>query len=52
MMNINLRAPFVCLQEAVKSMKARRGGSVVNIGSVNAYIGQSNLVRTRCRRAV
>jgi NAD(P)-dependent dehydrogenase (short-subunit alcohol dehydrogenase family) len=43
MMNINLRAPFVCLQEAVKSMKARSGGSVINIGSVNAYIGQSNL---------
>jgi len=43
MMNVNLRAPFLCLQEAVKSMKTRGGGSIVNIGSVNAYIGQTNL---------
>jgi NAD(P)-dependent dehydrogenase (short-subunit alcohol dehydrogenase family) len=38
-MAVNLRAPFVCLQEALPSMKARGGGSIVNIGSVNAYIG-------------
>ena len=43
MMAINLRAPFICLQEAVKSMKTRGGGSIVNIGSVNAYVGMSNL---------
>jgi NAD(P)-dependent dehydrogenase (short-subunit alcohol dehydrogenase family) len=43
MMNINLRAPFLCLQEAVKSMKTRGGGSIVNIGSVNAYIGEPKL---------
>jgi NAD(P)-dependent dehydrogenase (short-subunit alcohol dehydrogenase family) len=42
-MAINLRAPFLCLQEAVKSMKARNGGSIVNIGSVNAYIGAPKL---------
>jgi NAD(P)-dependent dehydrogenase (short-subunit alcohol dehydrogenase family) len=42
-MAINLRAPFLCLQEAVKSMKARGGGSIVNIGSVNAYIGARKL---------
>ena len=42
-MHVNLRAPFVCLQEAVKSMKARGGGSIVNIGSVNAYIGEPKL---------
>jgi NAD(P)-dependent dehydrogenase (short-subunit alcohol dehydrogenase family) len=42
-MAVNLRAPFVCLQEAVKSMKMRGGGSIVNIGSVNAYIGAPNL---------
>ena len=40
MMAVNLRAPFLCLQEAVKSMKTRGGGSIVNIGSVNAYIGE------------
>ena len=42
-MQVNLRAPFLCLQEAVRSMKARGGGSVVNIGSVNAYIGEPKL---------
>jgi NAD(P)-dependent dehydrogenase (short-subunit alcohol dehydrogenase family) len=42
-MHVNLRAPFVCLQEAVKSMKLRGGGSILNIGSVNAYIGEPKL---------
>jgi NAD(P)-dependent dehydrogenase (short-subunit alcohol dehydrogenase family) len=42
-MDVNLRAPFLCLQEAVKSMKARGGGSIVNIGSINAYIGAPKL---------
>lgn len=41
-MAINLRAPFICLQEAVAFMKAR-GGSIVNIGSVNAYGGEPKL---------
>jgi NAD(P)-dependent dehydrogenase (short-subunit alcohol dehydrogenase family) len=41
--NVNLRAPFLCLQEAVRSMKTRGGGSIVNIGSVNAYIGEPKL---------
>jgi NAD(P)-dependent dehydrogenase (short-subunit alcohol dehydrogenase family) len=40
---VNLRAPFLCLQEAVKSMKTRGGGSIVNIGSVNAYVGEPKL---------
>ncbi len=38
-MAVNLRAPFLCLQEAVQSMKTRGGGSIVNIGSINAYVG-------------
>lgn len=42
-MAVNLRAPFLCMQEAVRHMKARRRGSVVNIGSVNAYIGEPKL---------
>jgi NAD(P)-dependent dehydrogenase (short-subunit alcohol dehydrogenase family) len=41
--DVNLRAPFLCLQEAVRSMKARGGGSIINIGSVNAYIGEPKL---------
>lgn len=42
-MAINLRAPFLLLQEAVKSMKTRGGGSIVNIGSINAYVGLTQL---------
>jgi NAD(P)-dependent dehydrogenase (short-subunit alcohol dehydrogenase family) len=42
-MAVNLRAPFLCLQDAVASMKTRGGGSIVNIGSVNAYIGAPKL---------
>lgn len=42
-MAVNLRAPFLCLQEAVKWMKSRGGGSIVNIGSVNAYVGAPRL---------
>ena len=43
MMALNVRAPFLCLQESVKSMKTRGGGSIVNIGSINAYVGSPNL---------
>lgn len=42
-MAINLRAPFVCLQEAARIMRRIGGGSIVNIGSVNAYIGEPKL---------
>jgi NAD(P)-dependent dehydrogenase (short-subunit alcohol dehydrogenase family) len=42
-MAVNLRAPFLCLQEAVSHMKTRGGGAIVNIGSVNAYIGEPKL---------
>ena len=42
-MAVNLRAPFLLLQEAVKSMKTRGGGSIVNIGSINAYVGLAQL---------
>lgn len=42
-MHVNLRAPFLLMQDAIRSMKARGGGSIVNIGSVNAYIGEPKL---------
>jgi NAD(P)-dependent dehydrogenase (short-subunit alcohol dehydrogenase family) len=41
---INLRAPFILCQEAVKDMKERRQGCIINIGSVNAYIGERKLL--------
>jgi NAD(P)-dependent dehydrogenase (short-subunit alcohol dehydrogenase family) len=42
-MAINLRAPFVLLQAAIPHFRRRGGGSVINIGSVNAYIGEPKL---------
>ena len=41
---INLRAPFILCQEAVRSMRKQGGGCIVNIGSVNAYIGGKKLL--------
>jgi len=42
MMNLNLRAPFFLIQEAVKVMqREERGGSIVNISSISAHGGQS-----------
>jgi NAD(P)-dependent dehydrogenase (short-subunit alcohol dehydrogenase family) len=42
-MAVNLRAPFILLQESIAPMRARGGGSVINIGSVLAYIGEPKL---------
>ena len=42
--DVNLRAVFICCQEAVGAMRKNGGGSIVNIGSVNAYIGQTKLL--------
>ncbi len=39
----NVRAPFILMQEAVAHMKRHRRGSILNIGSVNAYIGEPKL---------
>ena len=43
-MAINLRAPFILTQQAVPHLRARGGGSIINIGSVNAYIGETKLL--------
>ena len=40
----NVRSAFICAQQAVKYMKERRTGSIINIGSVNAYIGEPKLM--------
>jgi len=41
---LNLRAPFLLMQAAVAVFDRQgEGGSVVNIGSVNAYIGEPKL---------
>jgi NAD(P)-dependent dehydrogenase (short-subunit alcohol dehydrogenase family) len=41
---VNLRAPFLLCQEAVRHMKDRRSGCIVNIGSVNAHVGMKRLL--------
>jgi NAD(P)-dependent dehydrogenase (short-subunit alcohol dehydrogenase family) len=44
MFAINVRAPFFLLQDAIKIMqREKRGGSIVNISSVNAHVGGPNL---------
>ena len=41
---INVRAPFVLMQAAVEVFDRQGGGgSIVNVGSVNAYIGEPKL---------
>jgi NAD(P)-dependent dehydrogenase (short-subunit alcohol dehydrogenase family) len=49
MIALNLRAPFLTMQRALPTFKAQReregaGGVVINIGSVNAYIGSPRLM--------
>jgi NAD(P)-dependent dehydrogenase (short-subunit alcohol dehydrogenase family) len=41
---VNVRGAFICMQQAVVHMKRQGRGSVVNIGSVNAYIGEPKLM--------
>ena len=40
---VNLRAPLLLIQAAIPHLRARGGGSIVNIGSINAYIGEPKL---------
>jgi NAD(P)-dependent dehydrogenase (short-subunit alcohol dehydrogenase family) len=49
MIALNLRAPFLLMQRALPTFKAQMeregaGGVVINIGSVNAYIGAPQLM--------
>jgi NAD(P)-dependent dehydrogenase (short-subunit alcohol dehydrogenase family) len=48
MLALNLRAPFLTMQRALPTMQAQfaregAGGVMINIGSVNAYIGDKKL---------
>ena len=42
--HVNVRSSFICMQQALRYMKEQGGGSIVNIGSVNAYIGEPKLM--------
>lgn len=39
---INLRAPFMLCQHAIKVMRRRGGGQIVNIGSGLSFVGRAN----------
>jgi NAD(P)-dependent dehydrogenase (short-subunit alcohol dehydrogenase family) len=41
--NVNLRAPLLLSQAALPSLK-KRGGVILNVGSVNSYAGWQNLL--------
>lgn len=44
-MNVNVKAPLFMIQEAMQIFrKQASGGSIVNIGSINAYCGQPDLL--------
>jgi NAD(P)-dependent dehydrogenase (short-subunit alcohol dehydrogenase family) len=40
---VNLKGVFFCCKYAMPVMRDRGGGSVINIGSINAYVGGGNL---------
>ena len=41
---VNVRGAFILMQQAVVHMKRQGGGSIINIGSINAYIGEPKLM--------
>ena len=43
-MAINARAPFLLFKAALPSFREAGGGAVLNIGSMNAYCGQPNMM--------
>jgi NAD(P)-dependent dehydrogenase (short-subunit alcohol dehydrogenase family) len=47
----NLTGPFLCTREAVKIMKPRGGGRIINIGSISAQMPRPNGVAYSCSKA-
>ncbi|MCF3651827.1 SDR family NAD(P)-dependent oxidoreductase [Synoicihabitans lomoniglobus] len=41
---INLKAPFFLIQAALPHFRSRGGGRVLNIGSINSYCGERNML--------
>jgi len=50
-MDTNLTGPFLCTREAVKIMKLRGGGRIINIGSISAQMPRPNGVAYSCSKA-
>jgi NAD(P)-dependent dehydrogenase (short-subunit alcohol dehydrogenase family) len=50
-MDVNLKAPFLCAQQAVALMQAAGGGKIVNISSVHSTDAKRNFVHYSCSKA-
>ncbi|MBB6732757.1 SDR family NAD(P)-dependent oxidoreductase [Cohnella zeiphila] len=48
--NVNIKGAFFCSQYAMKAMSRTGGGSIVQIGSTNAYKGQKDLAAYSCSK--
>ncbi|MBW8351252.1 glucose 1-dehydrogenase [Bacillus sp. IITD106] len=48
--DVNIKGPFFCSKYAIKEMLKTGGGSIVQIGSTNAYSGMENLVAYSCSK--
>ncbi|REE88976.1 NAD(P)-dependent dehydrogenase (short-subunit alcohol dehydrogenase family) [Paenibacillus taihuensis] len=48
--DVNIKGAFYCSQYAVASMIETGGGSIVHIGSTNAYMGQMDLAAYACSK--
>ena len=38
-MNVNLKGPFICMQEVIPFLRKNKSGSIINIGSVSGQYG-------------
>jgi NAD(P)-dependent dehydrogenase (short-subunit alcohol dehydrogenase family) len=50
-LSVNLKAPFLCSQQAVPLMQSRGGGKIVNISSVHATDPRRNYAHYSCAKA-
>ncbi len=48
---INVRAPFFMIQEALKAMRQRQSGTIINVSSMLAYGGPPNLTTYSASKA-
>ena len=51
-MNINFRAAFFCIQQALEPMRKQGGGSIVLTGSAHAWGGQKDRAAYACSKGV
>jgi NAD(P)-dependent dehydrogenase (short-subunit alcohol dehydrogenase family) len=49
-LDVNLTGPFLCTKEAVKIMKPRGGGRIINIGSISAQMPRPNAAAYSCAK--